>query len=57
MREKRDKLGKLYDATIAYIESKGWKVMVIGGVEIQQFPEDAKFNFRIAIRFTGKKPQ
>lgn len=57
MKKKKDALQKLYDASIAYIESKGGQVVVIGGVEIQHFPEDHEFNFRLAIRITGKGPK
>lgn len=53
---KKDATDKLYDAVIEYIESRGGKVFILSGVEIQHFPEDAKFNFRLAIRFTGRKP-
>jgi ABC-type sugar transport system substrate-binding protein len=56
MKKKKDVTDRLYDAVIDFIESKGGKVLVIGGVETQQFPEDRKLNFRLAIRFTGKKP-
>lgn len=52
----KDATDTLYDAVINYIQSKGGKVLVIGGVEVQQFPEDNKNNFRLAVRFMGKKP-
>ncbi len=57
MRHKKDHIGKLYDAAIEYIESESGKVIVIGGIEIQHFPEDGKYNFRLAIKFTGRKPE
>jgi hypothetical protein len=47
---------ELYSAIDRYVESRGGKVIVIGGIEIQQWPGDAKMNFRIAIRCIGKKP-
>lgn len=53
--KKKDVTDKLYDAVVKYIESKGGRVIVIGGVEIQQFPEN-DFNYKLAIRCTGKKP-
>lgn len=56
MRKKKDSYEHLYKAVVDYVHSKGGKVLVIGGVEIQQFPGDRKFNYRIAIRITGKKP-
>lgn len=57
MKKKKDATDKLYKAVIEFIESKGGKVLIIGGVETQHFPEDNKFNFRLAIRFTGRKPK
>lgn len=53
----RDPESQLLKAATRYIESKGGKVIVIGGLEIQTWPLDQKFNFKLAIRFTGLKPQ
>jgi hypothetical protein len=39
------------------VESHKGKIVVIGGVEVQECPGDAQFNFRIAIRCTGRKPK
>jgi hypothetical protein len=39
-----------------YIESCGGKVVVIGGVEIQEWIKDSKYVFRVAVKCLGKKP-
>lgn len=54
---KKDITDHLYDAVIKYIEAKGGKVVCIGGVEVQTFPNDLKFNYRLAVKVMGKKPQ
>lgn len=50
-------LNRLYDAVANYIEKRGGKVVVVGGVEIQQWPQDGEFRFSVAIRCTGKVPK
>lgn len=47
---------RLYKAVANYIEKAGGKAVVIGGVEIQQWPDDRKHIFRIAIKFSGRRP-
>jgi hypothetical protein len=47
----------LYKAVQRYVEANGGNLSVIGGVEVQQWPEDFAYNFRVAIRCTGKKPE
>ena len=57
MTTKQDKAcDRLYKAVAAYIEAIGGKAVVIGGVEIQQWPEDRKMTFRLAVKITGRKP-
>ena len=53
---KRDPESQLYRAVRRYVESKGGSLMVIGGVETQEWPEDGKFKFRVAVRCMGRKP-
>jgi hypothetical protein len=53
----RKPIDQLYRAIIRYVESHKGKIVVIGGVEVQECPGDAQFNFRIAIRCTGRKPK
>ena len=52
----KDDQDVLLDAVMKYIKAKGGNVVVIGGIEIQRFPGDAKYNFRLAIRCTGEAP-
>lgn len=46
----------LYKAVEAYVVAKGGELVVIGGIEIQEWPEDPKFKFRVAVRCLGRKP-
>ncbi len=64
-RDPRRKLGALtdtgvidglYKAVQAYVEHHGGKIVVIGGVECQEWPADPQYTFRIAVRCTGKPP-
>jgi hypothetical protein len=48
--------GPLYDAVRQYVEALGGKLIVIGGVEVQEWPNDGEFRFRLAVRCTGRKP-
>lgn len=57
MKRKKDSLDKLYDSVVEYIEQKGGKVVVIGGVEIARYPGDLEHNFLLSIRVTGKAPK
>lgn len=49
-------IDKLYEAVRDYIESKGGSVVVIGGIQIIQMPDDLKYNWGLNVRITGKKP-
>ena len=46
---------KLQKAIGEFIESKGWKVMVIGSMRIEQRNPRTKYNFEFVVGFTGKK--
>lgn len=48
---------KLYAAVQEYVEAHGGKVVVAGPVEVQQWPGDLEFTFRLAVKFTGRRPQ
>lgn len=52
----RDATSQLYRAVIRYVESKGGKLLVIGGVQVQEWPEDAAYKFRLAVGCLGRKP-
>lgn len=47
----------LYKAVADYVQAIGGSAMVIGGTEIQQYPDDPKYNYRLAIVITGKVPE
>jgi hypothetical protein len=47
---------RLYKAVANYIERAGGKVLVTGGIQIQQWPGDGKFRFTVAVKCTGRKP-
>lgn len=53
----RDPTSQLYRAVIRYIESKGGSVLVIGGVQIQQWPGERELNFVLGVRCMGRKPK
>jgi hypothetical protein len=55
--KKGDHEGNLLVAVGNFIEAKGGKVAVAGGIQIQQWPEDPKLTFRVAIKCTGKRPE
>lgn len=48
---------KLYEAVDEYVRSLGGKVVVMGGVEVQEWPGELPLNFRVAVRCTGRKPK
>jgi len=52
-----DDTDELYLAIQKYIENRGGKVVVIGGVEIQQYPTDKDFTYYIAVKITGHRPR
>jgi hypothetical protein len=41
----------------AFLQSKGWRVVVIGSPRIQKQPTDAEFNYEFVLRFTGAPPK
>jgi hypothetical protein len=47
---------QLLRAVRRFVESKGGKIVVIGGIEVQQFPGDPEGKFRLAVGFLGRKP-
>lgn len=56
-RSKRlDDMDRLYKAVQNFVESRGGKLVVIGGVEVQKWPTDNEFVFRIAVKCMGKQP-
>lgn len=49
-------IDRLYKAVAAYVKSRGGNVAVIGGVQVQKWPGDLKFNWTLGIRCTGQRP-
>jgi hypothetical protein len=47
---------QLYRAVRRYIQSKGGNVVVIGGIEIQEWPGEGPYKFRVAVKLMGKRP-
>ena len=47
----------LYKEVAKYVASQGGKVIMCGGIQVQEWPEDHKFSFTIAIKCVGKKPK
>jgi len=47
----------LYRAIRRYVQSGGGKVVAIGGIEIQQWPEEGQFKFRVSVKVLGIKPK
>jgi hypothetical protein len=46
----------LYKAVQNYVEKHGGGILIIGGVEIQEWPGDNSNVWRIAVRCVGRKP-
>jgi hypothetical protein len=46
---------QLYRAVRRYIRERGGEIVVIGGIEIQEWPNDPKGQFRVAVRVGGRK--
>jgi len=47
---------RLYDSVAAYVKICDGSVVVIGGIRIEQWPEDLPASFHVAIKCTGKLP-
>lgn len=50
-------IADLYDALDNYVTKLGGKIVIIGGVEVQEWPNDPKHSFRMAIKCVGFKPK
>lgn len=53
----RDPGSQLLKTATRYIESNGGKVIVIGGIQLQHWPEDQNDVYYLAVKFTGRKPK
>ncbi len=47
---------ELYKAVQKYVESGGGKLVVIGGIAIQDWPTDNPMVFNVAVKCCGRKP-
>lgn len=54
---KRDPESQLYRAVRRYVESKGGSLLVIGGIETQEWPGERELMFRVAVKCMGRKPK
>ena len=52
----RDPTSQLYRAIVRYVESKKGSIIVIGGVQIEQWPGDGEFKYVVGVRCMGRKP-
>lgn len=52
-----DHEANLYEAIARYIEHGGGKPIVIGGIEVQHWPNDPKEKHRVAVHFLGTPPK
>lgn len=56
-RRKIDKdVDALYEAVQQYVEARGGKLIVIGGVQVQEWPQDNAGVFYVAVKCLGSKP-
>jgi hypothetical protein len=54
---KNDHAHNLLAAVERYIRANGGKVIVIGGIEIQKWPDDGEFKFKVAVGCSGRQPK
>jgi hypothetical protein len=47
---------QLYRAVRRYIESGNGNIVVIGGIEVQEWPSEGPYKFRVAVKVMGKRP-
>ena len=50
-------MADLYRAVQNYVTILGGNVVVIGGIDVIELPDDGKTKFRIAVRCLGAKPR
>lgn len=47
----------LYKAVTRYVESRGGKLVVIGGIAVQHWPGDSTAVFHISVKCCGLEPK
>lgn len=48
---------RLYKAVQNYVEKGGGKLIVIGGIAVQEWPNDNALVFHVAVKCMGRKPK
>lgn len=51
----RDPVSQLYRAVDRYVKSKGGSLVVIGGIQVQQWPGDPAHSFVVAVKCMGRQ--
>ena len=51
-----DPISQLYRAVERYVTAHHGSVLVIGGIQLQEWPGEGEYNFSIAVKCTGKRP-
>jgi len=54
---KRDPATQLYRAVKRYVEANHGSIIVIGGIQMQEWSGDGKFKYTIGVRCVGRKPK
>jgi hypothetical protein len=52
----RTPIGQLYRAVRRYVQSNGGSIVVIGGVQVQEWPQDRAGQFVIGVKCLGHRP-
>jgi len=55
--KKTDKENKLLKEICDYLKTKGWGVLTIGGMRIEQRSFTQKYKFEFVVNFVGKKKE
>lgn len=50
-------IDRLYKAVAHYVEKTGGKLVVVGGVQVQEWPGEGPFKFVLGIKCLGRKPK
>lgn len=50
---RRDPFGRLGLAVQAYLRTRGWSVVIVGPVRVQQQPHAGKFKYEFVLEFGG----
>ncbi len=50
-------IDRLYKAVDHYVKVHGGSVAVIGGIQIQRWPDYNNFSYRVSVKCTGRKPE